>query len=203
MLQRDTSRQGKFLVEIIKELNGKLSHHHDNRNSFNRTSTGIDLINRIPIIAPILGTDFRVLFLRGHISLKNRSYCPLLRASTSPFKSTCLLIRLKEVPDRCMGRTYSVKRRTIPNYGRATLFNAQQRCRIEPGTCIMARNEPRLKIFIFIYTQINLRTLSIQTHALPLQIIPALNREGVELQFNQSYQFKLTTNPLGKHYINS
>jgi hypothetical protein len=31
--------------EIIKELNGKLSHHHDNGNSFNCTSTGIDLIN--------------------------------------------------------------------------------------------------------------------------------------------------------------
>jgi hypothetical protein len=30
-----------------------------------------------------------------------------------------------------------------------------------------------------------------------------LNREEVELQFNQSYRFELTTNPLGKHYINS
>jgi hypothetical protein len=44
------------------------------------------------ILAPLLG----FLLLRGHISLKNRSYRPLLRASTSPFKSTCLLIRLKE-----------------------------------------------------------------------------------------------------------
>jgi hypothetical protein len=35
-------------------------------------------------------------FLRGHISLKNQSYRPLLRASTSPFKSTCLLIKLKQ-----------------------------------------------------------------------------------------------------------
>jgi hypothetical protein len=33
----------------------------------------------------------------------------------------------------CMGRTYSVKRRTIPNYGRATCLNAHQRCRIEPA----------------------------------------------------------------------
>jgi hypothetical protein len=30
--------------------------------------------------------------LRGCISLKNRSYRPQLRHSTSPFKSTCLLI---------------------------------------------------------------------------------------------------------------
>jgi hypothetical protein len=45
-----------------------------------------------PILAPLLG----LLFLRGHISLKNWSYRPLLRASTSPFKSTCLLIGLKE-----------------------------------------------------------------------------------------------------------
>jgi hypothetical protein len=52
-----------------------------------------------PILAPVLG----FLFLRGHISLKNRSYRPLLRASTSPFKSTSLLIRLKEVPDALYG----------------------------------------------------------------------------------------------------
>jgi hypothetical protein len=53
------------------------------------------------------------------------------------------------------------------------------------------------------YTQINRRTLSIEAHVLPVQIRPALNQEGVELQFNQSYRFELTTNPLGKHYINS
>jgi hypothetical protein len=52
-----------------------------------------------PILAPLLG----FLFFQGHIFLKNRSYRPLLRASTSPFKSTCLLIRLKEVPDALYG----------------------------------------------------------------------------------------------------
>jgi hypothetical protein len=31
--------------EIIKELNGKLSHHHDNGNVLNQTSMGIDLLN--------------------------------------------------------------------------------------------------------------------------------------------------------------
>jgi hypothetical protein len=94
---------------------------------------------------------------------------------------------------RCMGRTYSVKRRTIPNYGRATLFNAHQscrfepgtsintrrgahdwrilvsiikRCRIKPGTCIMARSVTRMKIFIFIYSQNQLIMLSIETHAI-------------------------------------
>jgi hypothetical protein len=51
-------------------------------------------VNRIPVMAPILAPLLGFLFLRGHISLKNRSYRPLLRASTSPFKSTCLLIRL-------------------------------------------------------------------------------------------------------------
>jgi hypothetical protein len=38
----------------------------------------------------------------------------------------------------CMGRTYVVKRPTIPNYGRGAFLNARQRCRIEPGTCILA-----------------------------------------------------------------
>jgi hypothetical protein len=37
-------------------------------------------------------------FLRGHISFKNWTYCPVLRVSATPFKSTCLPIRLKELP---------------------------------------------------------------------------------------------------------
>jgi hypothetical protein len=52
--------------------------------------------NRIPVIASILGQRKGVLFSRGCISLKNWSYRPLLRDSTSPFKRTCLLIRVKE-----------------------------------------------------------------------------------------------------------
>jgi hypothetical protein len=67
----------------------------------------------------------------------------------------------------------------------------------------MARSVARLKIFIFTYNQIERRMLSIETHGLQVQIIPALNREGVELQFNQSCRFEITTNPLGKHYITS
>jgi hypothetical protein len=102
-----------------------------------------------------------------------------------------------------LGRTYSAKRRTIPYYRRAIFFNAHQRCRFEPGTCIMAKSVARLKIFNFIYTQIDRRRLSIETHVLPVQIIPALNREGVKLQFNQSYRFEVTTVPLGLHYITS
>jgi hypothetical protein len=58
----------------------------------------IRAVNRIPVMAPILAPLLGILFLRGHISLKNWTYSPLLRGSASPFKSTCLLIRLKEVP---------------------------------------------------------------------------------------------------------
>jgi hypothetical protein len=72
-----------------------------------------------------------------------------------------------------------------------------------PARVLSREGVARLKIFIIIQNQIDRRTLSIKTHVLPVQIIPALNREVVELQFNQSYQFELTTNPLGKHYINS
>jgi hypothetical protein len=103
----------------------------------------------------------------------------------------------------CMGRTYVVKRRTIPNWGRGTFLNARQRCRIEPGTCIMARSVPRLKNIYFQILKHNGLLLSIEAHVVVDQIDPALNREGVELTFNQSYRFKLTTNPLRKHYINS
>jgi hypothetical protein len=45
--------------------------------------------------------------------------------------------------------------------------------------------------------------MSTEAHIVLNQINTALNREGGELQFHQSYRFKLTTNPLGKHYINS
>jgi hypothetical protein len=41
--------------------------------------------------------------------------------------------------------------------------------------------------------------MSIGTHTEPVQMITALNQEGVELRFNQSYLSELTTNPLGKH----
>jgi hypothetical protein len=55
-------------------------------------------VNSFQAIVPLTGQEKGVLFLGGCISLKNRSCCPLLRASTSPFKSTCLLIKLKEQP---------------------------------------------------------------------------------------------------------
>jgi hypothetical protein len=48
----------------------------------------------VPLTAPLFG----VIFLRGHISLKNWTYCPVLRESATPFKRTCLLIKLKELP---------------------------------------------------------------------------------------------------------
>jgi hypothetical protein len=46
-------------------------------------------------------------------------------------------------------------------------------------------------------------SLSVETDVLPVQINTALNQEGVELPFDQSYWFEVTTNPLGKHYITS
>ncbi|MGK3739989.1 MAG: hypothetical protein ACI90V_006837, partial [Bacillariaceae sp.] len=35
-------------------------------------------LNRTPVTVPLTGQLFGVIFLRGHISLKNRSYRPLL-----------------------------------------------------------------------------------------------------------------------------
>jgi hypothetical protein len=104
---------------------------------------------------------------------------------------------------RCMGRTYSVKRQTILNYGRATFLNAHQRCGFEPGTCIIARSVARLKVFIFIYNKKHRYPLSIETSLLPVQFNTALDQEGVKLPFVHSYKSKVTTNPLGKHYITS
>jgi hypothetical protein len=52
-------------------------------------------INSFQAIVPLTEHAKGVLFLWEHISLKNWSFCPLLRDSTSLFKSTCLIIRLK------------------------------------------------------------------------------------------------------------
>jgi hypothetical protein len=52
-------------------------------------------VNRIQAMVPLTAPLFGVIFLRGYISVKNRTYCPLLRESATPFKSTCLLTTLK------------------------------------------------------------------------------------------------------------
>jgi hypothetical protein len=100
----------------------------------------------------------------------------------------------------CLGRTYVIKRRTIPNSGQGTFFNARYSCRIEPGSCITATKCGTIEFQIFKYIG---SVVSIEAHIVLNQIITALNWEGAELQFNQSCRFKLTTNPLRKHYINS
>jgi hypothetical protein len=62
--------------------------------NFPGKSVAIIPFNRIPAMAVYIRPLFGVLFLQGHISLKNRTYCPVLKASTSPFKSRCHLIYL-------------------------------------------------------------------------------------------------------------
>jgi hypothetical protein len=52
--------------------------------------------------------QFWARFSKGHISLKNRTYCPLFRQDTSSFKNMCLLIKKKKRRMLCMGRTFTV-----------------------------------------------------------------------------------------------
>jgi hypothetical protein len=85
---RDTSRQGKLLRILLKIL----SYHHDNGNLLNRSSMDIDLFNRIPVMAPILAPILGVHFFRGHISLKNGTFCPFSSHDSSYFKNMRLLI---------------------------------------------------------------------------------------------------------------
>jgi hypothetical protein len=84
------------LVMIVRVLwcfhfLGQVTAHPSSQHAF-----FYSLINRIPVMAVILRPLFGVLFLRGHISLKKRTYCPVMRESANPFKSTCLHIELKE-----------------------------------------------------------------------------------------------------------
>jgi hypothetical protein len=54
----------------------------------------IKMLTGFRLLPQYWGREKGVLFSRGCISLKNRSYRPLLRDNTSPFKHTCLLIRV-------------------------------------------------------------------------------------------------------------
>jgi hypothetical protein len=52
--------------------------------------------NSSPAIMPLAALYFGVIFLRGHISLKNGTFCPLSSHDTSSFNNMCLLIYLIE-----------------------------------------------------------------------------------------------------------
>jgi hypothetical protein len=61
------------------------------------------IFNRIQAIIPLTGLAFGVFFLGEHISLKNRTYRPLLIRSMSSFKGACVLIYLIVLPFECNG----------------------------------------------------------------------------------------------------
>jgi hypothetical protein len=79
----------------------------------------------------------------------------------------------------------------------------EYRCGIEPNTCHSTRGAARLEECCFQILKLNGFPLSIEAHVLPDEINTSLNREGVELPFNQSYRFEVTTVPLRLHYITS
>jgi hypothetical protein len=72
-----------------------------------------------------------------------------------------------------------------------------------PARVSSRRSVARLEENNFQIFSLNGFSLSIETDVIPVQINIALNREGGKLTFNQSYQFEVTTVPLGLHYITS
>jgi hypothetical protein len=61
-------------------------------------------INRIPANAAYMRQENGVLFFKGWSShLKNGTKTVLLRHDTSPFKGTCFLIKLKQLPSGLYG----------------------------------------------------------------------------------------------------
>jgi hypothetical protein len=83
-------------------------------------------------MAPLTGPKKGVLFLRGHISLKNGTFRPLISHDTSSFKDTCFLIRLKVLPDGL----YVLNGQ--PNMPVPTLFRpltVERQLGIESGSC--------------------------------------------------------------------
>jgi hypothetical protein len=66
-------------------------------------SNVFEMFNRIPVMAPILALIFGVHFFRGHISLKNGTFCPFFSHDSSSFKGTCFLTRLIVLLDALYG----------------------------------------------------------------------------------------------------
>jgi hypothetical protein len=102
-----------------------------------------------------------------------------------------------------MVRTYATKRRTLLDYGRATSLSVRERCGFEPGTCKSTRSVALLGEFFISLIEKYRIPLSSETDVRPVKINTALNREAVELAFNQSYRFEVTTDPIGPHYVTS
>jgi hypothetical protein len=63
---------------------------------------------------------------------------------------------------------------------------------------VLARTTERILFYFIKKCPIS---LSIGALLLPVRISTALNWEEVKLAFDQSYQFEITTDPLGSHYI--
>jgi hypothetical protein len=84
-------------MQLVLVAQTFITSYHHNGPQANQLADGLVsyIVNRIQAMVPLMAPLFGVIFLRGHIFLKNWTYCPLLRESASPFKSTCLLITLK------------------------------------------------------------------------------------------------------------
>jgi hypothetical protein len=104
--QLDDQNNDDLWAKAIKKEMGKVRiafdiKPHGEKAPVGYTQIGCHIIfdvNSFHVMAPILALLLGLLFLRGHIFLKNWSYRPLLRASTSPFNGTCLFIYSIEVP---------------------------------------------------------------------------------------------------------
>jgi hypothetical protein len=103
--KRTTSPQTNINPRFDPQMPGilRLAHHRGTRGLSSTVS--LNSFNRIQAMVPLTAPLFGVIFLRGHISLKNWTYCPVLRDSTSPFKGTCLLITLKQAKNALYGLT--------------------------------------------------------------------------------------------------
>jgi hypothetical protein len=103
-----TAITGKLLVRrhmFLKELLLRL-----NRTLWGQFLREICPFNSSPAIMPLAALYFGVNFLKGHFSLKNGTYCPLL-ATIQPFpKTRAFLLSYKYSRGVCMGRTSTANR---------------------------------------------------------------------------------------------
>jgi hypothetical protein len=136
----------------------------------------------VPLTAPLFG----VIFLQGHIFLTD--LLPPLERERKPFQKhvPSYYIKISEgcflwaTPTQLRGGPYSINDDNSLRGANTTEYWS----RIEPGSCIIARSGARL---IFKYSNMYQLPLSTEAHFVSVQINTALNREGVELPFNQSY----------------
>jgi hypothetical protein len=147
---------GKIIVKlgckIAPHSTQKYKYKNQRKVTIRSFLINIITINRIPVMAPILAPLLGLLFYGGISPSKIGLIAPYWEPVQALSKARVFLLGWKNFRLVCIALTDGGISPHVIDYGRGTFFNAHQRCRIIPGTCIMAKSVARLKIISIIFS---------------------------------------------------